>query len=123
MMAGGPDFEVIGGPYLDEDGLFAIDIERTQEDGRVRIETVPSEAFRIAPFARSIESAEYAAHVPSNVTRSDLSDMGIDPDVVDALPSSAGDTHGVGRARVSTGDASYSGGRRHEGLGGEQKEE
>src|SRR3546814_17023340 len=103
MMAGGPDFEVIGGPYLDEDGLFAIDIERTQEDGRVRIETVPSEEFRIAPFARSIESAEYAAHVPSNVTRSDLIDMGIEPHFADALPSSTGETYGEGRARASYG--------------------
>src|SRR3546814_19444134 len=103
MMAGGPDFEVIGGPYLDEDGLFAIDIERTQEDGRVRIETVPSEEFRIAPFARSIESAEYAAHVPSNVTRSDLIDMGIEPDVVDALPSSErSEERRVGKECVST---------------------
>jgi hypothetical protein len=79
--------KVIGGPYQDADGLFAIDIERVEQDGRVKAVTVPSEEFLIAPFARDIASAPYVAHKPANVTRSDLVEMGFDPEVVEGLPA------------------------------------
>src|SRR3546814_10619141 len=45
--------------------------------------------------------------------------MGIEPDVVDALPSSAGETDGEGRAQARYGDESYDGGRQHIGTGGD----
>lgn len=59
------------------------------EDGKVRVVNVPPEEFRISPMARCVEEAIYVAHVPSNVTRSDLVDMGFDPEIVETLPAFA----------------------------------
>src|SRR3546814_1498818 len=72
--------------------------------------------MRISDWISDVCSSDL---VPSNVTRSDLIDMGIEPDVVDALPSSAGETDGEGRAQARYGDESYDGGRQHIGLGGD----
>jgi hypothetical protein len=57
------------------------------EDGRVRVVNVPPEEFRISPLSRNVQDALYVAHVPSNVTRSDLVDMGFDPEIVEGLPA------------------------------------
>src|SRR3546814_14932933 len=74
--------------------------------------------MRISDWISDVCSSDL---VPSNVTRSDLIDMGIEPDVVDALPSSAGETDGEGRAQARYGDESYDGGRQHIGLRSEER--
>lgn len=56
-------------------------------DGRVRVECVPPEEFRIAAGARDIEDSPYTAHVPTNYTRSDLLEMGFDPEIIEGLPA------------------------------------
>ena len=100
--------KVIGGPYQDEDeALFAVDIEREYKDGCIRIITVPSEEFLIAPFARDIETAEYVAHRPTNVTRSDLLDMGFDPVVVDGLSAAVSDQTYESRAQSRWQDENF----------------
>lgn len=79
--------------YLDEqdngDGTFTVSFQRTIPDGRVKIQNVPPEEFLISPLARSIEEAPYVAHRPYNITRSDLIEMGFDPEVVMSLSAFA----------------------------------
>ena len=79
MLRGRPD-------YLGEEEGVAFHGQQV-EDGRVKIEVVPPEEFRISPFAREICKAPYVAHVPQNVTRSDLLEMGFDHETVEALPA------------------------------------
>ena len=117
--AEGGDYEIVGGPYED-DGLFAIDIEREIADGRVKIITVPSEEFLINPDARDIESAEYIAHKPTNITRTDLIDMGMDAEVVDGLPSAAPDTSYDPRRQSRTQDENFISGRSSIGVGNDK---
>ena len=114
------DYDITGGPYQDEDGLFAIDIEREVADGRVKIITVPSEEFLICPDARDIETAEYVAHKPSNYTRSDLIDMGMDPEVVDGLPAASPDTTFDPRKFARTQDENFAAGRNAIGVGNDK---
>jgi hypothetical protein len=111
MQGAGPDYTIQGGPYQDDDGLFALDVEHRPKDGKIKITTVPSEEFRIAPFARNIETAEYAAHCPTNITRSDLIVMGMDPEVVDGLPSATADTTFDERSTSRFQDESAAGAR------------
>lgn len=73
-----------------EDGTFIVTLSREVSDGRVKIENIPPEEFQISPFSRSIKDATYVAHVPANVSRSDLVEMGFDPAVVDTLPGAPG---------------------------------
>ena len=72
--------------YLGEENGVAM-IGQMVNDGRVKVENIPPEEFRISPSARSIEQAPYVAHVPSDKTRSDLIEMGFDPEVVESLPA------------------------------------
>lgn len=72
--------------YLGEEGGVAY-LGRDYEDGRVKIVNVPPEEFRISPYSRNVDDAEYAAHVPLNITRSDLVAMGFDPAIVERLPA------------------------------------
>lgn len=71
------------------DGTVLVTLEQVDVDGRVKVENVPPEEFMINPFARSLQDASYIAHVPRNVTRSDLIEMGFDPEVVESLPDSS----------------------------------
>lgn len=75
--------------YLGEENGIAT-IGRVEQGGKVKIENVPPEEFRISPMARDIETAIYTAHVPLNVTRSDLVEMGFDPEIVESLPAISG---------------------------------
>lgn len=120
VMQGGEDYEIIGGPYQDDDGLFAIDIERKIRDGRVKIITVPSEEFLIAPYARDVDCPEYVAHKPSNMTRSDLIDMGMDAEVVDGLPASSSSTEFESRSQSRWGDEAFDSGRGDLGVGNDK---
>lgn len=70
------------------DGTFSVTHMVTIPDGRVKVENVPPEEFLITPYARSLDCA-YVAHRPSNFTRSDLLEMGVDEKVVAGLPAYA----------------------------------
>lgn len=72
--------------YLGEEDGVAFIGEMIQ-DGRVVVENIPPEEFRITSSARSVDDATYTAHVPSNVTRSDLVEMGFDQEIVESLPA------------------------------------
>lgn len=76
------------GEQVGEDGSITVEFAEVIEDGQVRIVNVPPEEFQINPFARSLKEASYIAHVPKNTTRSDLIEMGFDPELVDTLPGS-----------------------------------
>ena len=117
LMQGGEDYEVTGGPYDEGTGLYAIDIARRIKNGRVKICTVPSEEFLIAPFARDIERPAYVAHKPSHMTRSDLVDMGLDPEVVEGLPAYSAETAYESRTEARWGDESYESGMGSTGVG------
>jgi hypothetical protein len=86
--------------YLGEEDGIAF-VGEMVEDGRVKIENIPPEEFRITATARNIDEATYVAHVPSNITRSDLIELGFDPDIVESLPaySSSGDDNTLRDAR------------------------
>lgn len=77
--------------YREVEGGYIARVGQMITDGRVKVETIPNEEFRISPFTRSIDTAEYAAHVPSNIRRSDLLEMGFDPEIVDSLPAYSSD--------------------------------
>ena len=105
--------------YLGEEeagpGLFAVRLQETIPDGRVRIENVPPEEFLVSPLARALESAPYVAHRPGHFTRSDLVEMGVDPALVDGLPAAGLDPQGeegrsLARYRDQRSASSFSGG-------------
>lgn len=95
------------------DGTYNAKFEEYQTDGRVKIECVPSEEFLISPLARNAEEAPYIAH-RTRKTRSDLVDMGFDPEAVAALPTwssnSIDDTREMSRYR----DEEWGAGRTYE---------
>lgn len=74
--------------YMGEENGVAF-IGQQVPDGRVRVENIPPEEFRISPASRSDEKPPYIAHVPSNKVRSDLIEMGFDPEIVETLPAYA----------------------------------
>lgn len=76
------------GEQVQPDGTVLVELVREKVDGRVKIENVPPEEWQINPFARSLQDASYIAHVPKNITRSDLIEMGFDPEVVEGLTAS-----------------------------------
>ena len=67
--------------------LHNVIIKRTSNYGSVKIENVPPEEFLIQRTAKSIESANFVAHRVLK-TRSDLIEMGYDPEIVENLPTS-----------------------------------
>ena len=81
--------------YRGEDGETA-QLGQTIEDGRVKVVNIPPEEFRISPLSRTIDTAIYCAHVPMNVTRSDLLEMGFDAEIIESLPATAYDVTGAG---------------------------
>lgn len=87
FLRGQPDY--LGEDADSEDGPKAY-FGTVVNDGRVKIENVPPEEFRISPLSRDVHSAIYVAHVPLNVTRSDLIEMGFDAEIVDSLPAISG---------------------------------
>ena len=65
-------------------------LHKTTKYGKVKIEPVPPEEFLIERRAKSIEDANFIAH-RTNMSRTQLIEMGYDPDVVMNLP--IGDTN------------------------------
>lgn len=72
--------------YLGEEGGVAA-VGKMVPDGRVKVVNIPPEEFRISSMSRSVEEANYTAHVPANMTRSDLLELGFDPEIIDELPT------------------------------------
>ena len=87
------------------DGTFSV--SRIVADGRVKIEVIPPEEYKISPYARTIKDAVYQCHAPSNVTRSDLLEMGFDPDIVDTLTAYSGEGKEAGREEARYQDERY----------------
>lgn len=94
--------------YLGEqDGIAAFGA--VIDDGRVKIENVPPEEFRVSRLSRSTERAVYLAHVPSDIRRYDLIDMGFDAEIVESLPAygeNSDSTLADARYRDEGGDSS-----------------
>jgi len=61
-------------------------IKRMSSGGRIKIENVPPEEFLIERTAKSIDDANFVAHRTVK-TRSELIEMGYDPDIVAQLPA------------------------------------
>lgn len=74
--------------YLGEENGVAF-IGEMIPDGKVKVENIPAEEFRISPASRSDEKVPYIAHVPGDITRSDLIEMGFDAEIVENLPDYA----------------------------------
>ncbi|MEQ8504594.1 MAG: hypothetical protein RIB80_04660 [Rhodospirillales bacterium] len=69
--------------------VFDITIRRVSKKGRVRVENVPPEEYRISADARSLDpsAARMVGHERDDVTRSELLAMGFDEDDVARIPS------------------------------------
>ena len=81
-------------------------IHKTQKFGKVKIEPVPPEEFLIERRAKSIDTANFIAH-RTNMTKTQLIEMGYDPEVVMNLP--IGDTNYYSEDRhVRFSDTDYS---------------
>jgi hypothetical protein len=76
------DIEAVYGP--DENGLFIADVRRVEPDGKLCIENVPPEEYRISPLARPGRVPPYEAHI-TRKAKSELVEMGFDPKVVEHL--------------------------------------
>lgn len=76
---------VLGEVYgPDEFDLYVADVRRVEPDGKLCVENVPPEEYRISPLARPGCVPPYEAHI-THKARSELVEMGFDKDVVAAL--------------------------------------
>jgi hypothetical protein len=82
LEAMGQDIEAVYGP--DEFGLYIADVRRMEQDGKLCIENVPPEEYRISPYSRPGRTPPYEAHITTKA-RSELVEMGFPYEVVDAL--------------------------------------
>ena len=80
------------GKEIDKIPLHDVVIHRTKYYGRVRIDPVPPEEFLIERRCKDIDSANFVAH-RVNKTKSELVEMGYDPDLVYSLPTGDGETY------------------------------
>jgi len=65
---------------------YNVSVQKTNKSGQVKIENVPPEEFLISKSAKSIEDSPFLAH-RRLMTRSELSAIGYDKDIVDELPT------------------------------------
>ena len=72
--------------------LHDVVITRTEEYGKVKIETIPPEEFLIERRAKSIEDANFVAHRTTQ-TRTQLIEAGFDADIIDRLPTDTADKY------------------------------
>lgn len=64
---------------------FDVKLRRTRDVGRVQIDCVPPEEMRVSPQARhGLEGCPFVEH-ECKKTRSELKQMGCDPDIVDSI--------------------------------------
>jgi len=83
---------------------YDITIQRTNDNSRIVIETVPPEEFIIDKRATSIQDAAFCAH-RRFITRGDLVAMGYDRDIVEEIPAYDRLTYAPERlARYSNGE-------------------
>ena len=75
---------------IDKIPLHDVVIHRTKLYGKVRIDPVPPEEFLIERRCKSIDTANFVCH-RVNKTRTELVEMGYDPDIVASLPTGDGD--------------------------------
>ena len=66
--------------------LHNVKVQRKQSVGKIKIENVPPEEFLISKNARSIEDSPFVAH-RRLVTKSELTAMGFDADMIATLPT------------------------------------
>jgi len=78
------------GEVLDTIKYHDVVLYKTTKYGKVNIEPIPPEEFLIERRAKSIEDANFIAH-RTNMSRTQLIEMGYDPEVVNNLP--IGDTN------------------------------
>lgn len=106
--------EFVDGPYVDEmTGLYSGYVMADYADGRVKIENIPPEEYLISPLARPGDVPPYEAQ-RTRMTRSDLLEMGFDPEIVADLPAADGagfDTRSQSRYRDE-----QAGGQRGDGF-------
>jgi hypothetical protein len=74
--------QAIYGP--DEFGLYSADVLHTEQDGKLCVENVPPEEYRISPYARPGRTPPYEAHI-TRKARSELIEMGFDHEIVMGL--------------------------------------
>ena len=94
MLQQDPELEVIGldeRTHSDEHGtiqVFDVNVKRTRESGRIRIECVAPDDMRINRMHNSVclKDARFIAHAMT-MTKSDLIEAGFDKDIVDSLPT------------------------------------
>jgi len=69
--------------------VYNVEFRRTTMSGRVRVEVVPPDEYRISADANSLDptNARMEGH-ERDVTRSELIEMGFDEDLIDGLPAS-----------------------------------
>ena len=72
--------------------LYNCKIKRINKTGKVKIESIPPEEFLINRTAKTIDEADFVAHKVL-MTRSEIVEMGFDPEEVDMLPSSEQDIY------------------------------
>lgn len=72
-----------------EEVFHDVTFARTSMDGKVTIENVPPEEFLINRGAKTLEDARFICH-RSHKSKSELLQMGFDPDVVEDLPGYVG---------------------------------
>lgn len=99
--------EEYGGEQDNSDGTYTVTLNTVVPDGRVKIEVIPPEEYKVSPYSRTTATATYQAHVPSNITRSDLIEMGFDPEIVDTLPAYSGEGREAGREQARYQDERY----------------
>jgi hypothetical protein len=82
MLDGGVD--MMGMPI--QIPMYTVKVKKVKKYGCVKIENVPPEEFLISKSARTIEDSPFVAH-RRLMTRSELTAMGFDKDIVEGLPS------------------------------------
>jgi hypothetical protein len=81
--------KVIDGPFgPDENGLYVLDVEHNEANGKLCVENIPPEEYRISPWARPGQVPPYEAHV-TRKSRSELITMGFDREIVMGLSKSS----------------------------------
>lgn len=68
--------------FDEETGLYTVEIEEEVERGQLRWAALPPEEVRFSPWARSLDDADYLAHV-TEATLSELRQGGLDEDILD----------------------------------------
>jgi len=80
------EFEDDNGKVIDKIKFHDVVIYKTQMYGQVKIDPIPPEEFLIERRAKSIDTANFVCH-RVNMTRTELIEMGYDPEIVNNLPT------------------------------------